>query len=67
MCRAGNIACSSVPNTWLTGTDFGMLRTVSLTSKMSAASFFLKDCVTVHSENLVDSADAKALAEEGKF
>ena len=37
------------------------------TSKILAASFSLNDCVTVHSEDVVDSTDAKALAEEGKF
>ena len=32
--------------------------------KIFGVFFFLKDCVTVHSQNVVDPADAKALAME---
>ena len=31
------------------------------------SSFLLKNCVTVHSADVVDSTDAKTLAEKGKF
>ena len=37
------------------------------TSSKILASLFLKDCVTVHSDNVVDSDDAKALTKKGKF
>ena len=76
----GKIARSFAPNTWVAGAECGLFRAVL--SKFWKESFkrplpgftedfggfsFLKDCVTVHSENVVDSTDAKAVTEEGKF
>ena len=36
-------------------------------SKTSAARFFLRECVATHPEDVVDTANAKALANECKF
>ena len=76
----GNFPCSLVPSTQLAGFGRGLFQAVlsnswkeslegplpNFTEDFGGLSL-LKDCATVHSENVVGSTDAKTLLEEGKF
>ena len=68
MCRADNVPRTLVPNTRLASTERGLFKLSSVTPGKSLSRDLCEDfggfsstknCVIVHSEDVVDSTDAK--------
>ena len=73
MCRAGNVSRLPVPNTRLTGTERGLLQAVLRESWEERLKGPLPNLIedfgssSLSKNGVVDSTDAKTLAEKGKF